>query len=139
MSKGFKDYIAKCAESILRLQDKIGATIHQVYLVKRAWSGAQIGDGASFDTNYLIEPSPHVQEFSQNIMAGQGAIEQGDVLLKYISKTEYTREFLGPQTESPLIEKFYLIDGKEYRVVNIKETLVYFNVLVRATITQRKR
>ena len=133
-----KKSLSKCIDSALSVRDSIGAAIHEVSLVQRCWSGETIGDGKHRDTVTKIVPTPEIREFAHHIMVQTGgAIQQGDILLKGISKNRYSREDLLYQTDDPTREKFYLIDDREYRIVNIVERLVTWDVLVRQTINRR--
>lgn len=133
-----KHCLLKCIDSVLGVRDKIGVTLHEVCLVERTWTGETIGDGNRFDKVTPIKPSPGIRDFSHDIRAvSGGAIQQGDILLTSISKNNYDRDFLSAQAKDPLVEKFYRIDDHEYRVVNIVERYVTFDVLVRQTISPK--
>ncbi len=133
-----KKSLSKCIDSALAVRDSIGANIHEIYLVERCWSGETIGDGKHYDKVTKLSPTPEIREFAHNIMVQTGgAIQQGDILLKGISKNRYSREDLQYQSDNPTQEKFYLIDDREYRIVNIVERLVTWDVLVRQTINRR--
>jgi len=135
-----RDSLLKCINKALEAKDSAGLTIHKVFLLKRTWSGEQIGDGRNVEKITEIKPVPCIREFGHDIRAVEGgAIQQGDILLTNISRANYDRNFLSTQQDEPRTEKFYQIDGGEYRVVNIIERFVTWDVLVRQTIGKQSR
>jgi hypothetical protein len=133
-----KKSLCKCIDQVLGARDSIGAYVHTVCLVKRMWDGETIGDGKATDIKTPVRPTPGIREFAHNIMVQEGgAIQQGDILLTSISKNRFSRDDLSVQDDNPTHEKFFLIDDREYRIVNVTEHLVTWNVLVRQTINRR--
>lgn len=127
--------LLKCINKILHSKECADALVHKVFHVERIWSGDHIGDGKYRDFKTEIYPTPSIIDYSHNLMASQGGnIQSGDLLLQGISKANYDRKFLSPQTDSPNIERWFIIEDREYRAVSITEHLVTFNVLVRTKI-----
>lgn len=140
MSAKTRESLLRCINKILEVRDKAGLTIHEVCLTTRYWEGEQIGDGKCREKTQKITPTPSIREFAHDIRATEGAaIQQGDILLTGISRANYDRDFLSTQQTHPNIEKFYVIDGREYRLVSIIERFVTWDVLVRQTISKETR
>ena len=120
-------------DDILGVRDEIGAVIKPVHFVTRTWAGSEPGDGAAVDTKTQLLPSPRIVEFvdDDKIKEG-GAIQQGDIMLKMISKQSYpTRSMVDGTSDSLSIEKLYQIGTDFYRVIKVKEKYVTWEVLVR--------
>lgn len=126
------DGLKKSINSILGVRDKIGV-IHEVFQVTRRWSGGEIGRGESVESKTRMLPTPGLREYAHDLRLNEaGAIRQGDILLKGISKVNYPTETdLDCSTEEPGEERFWLIDGKEYQTINIKESYVTWDVQIR--------
>ena len=138
MACNLKEALAKCIDEVLEVRENIGADLHRVSLVERKWSGEHIGDGRYKDSITQIRPTPGIKEFAHDIrLLEGGAIQQGDILITSISKNRFNRDFLSVQDTDAAMEKFYLIDDREYRIVNITEHLVTWNILVRQTVNRR--
>jgi len=121
------------ADDILGVRDTVGANLYPIYIVTRTWSGAEPGLGTAVDVAVLMVPTPAVQDFSHKWqdLAG-GNVQQGDLLLKYISKGAYPLEStvrLASTTRS--VEKFYKINAHFYSVVSVTEKYIYWNVQIR--------
>lgn len=117
---------------ILGIRDDIGAALKPVYLVTRTWSGGEPGDGTKADVVVQILPTPRVVEFKHDIRILQGGLfQEGDVLLKGISKETFpTEDLVDGSTSAQNIEKFYRIGNTElYRVKSVVEKFVTWNVL----------
>lgn len=119
--------------SILGLRDSLGAALKDVYLVTRTWSGTELGDGTATDTKVKMVPSPRVVEFKHDtrIVEG-GAIKQGDILLKMVSKQTYpTETMVDGKSDIDNVENLYEVGGVLYRVINVKEKHVTWSILLR--------
>ena len=127
---GLKD----CIDAALSVRDKIGAKIHDVFIVTRTWTGEDIGDGQSSETEIQVLPTPEIVDYSLNIrLPTGGSIRQGDLILKGISCNRFTAKELHTQTEQDTVEKFYKINNELYEVIHITERFVTFEVQVRKT------
>jgi len=126
------DGLKKSINSILGVRDKVGI-IHEVFQVTRRWSGESVGSGSATEVKTRILPTPGIKEYAHELRLNEaGTIQQGDIILKGISKVNYPLESdLNCITESENEEKFWLIDGKEYTTIYIKESYVTWDVQVR--------
>ena len=130
---GIVDDLRSNVDSILGLRDSLGVGLKKVYLVTRTWSGSELGAGTKTITKTQMLPSPHVVEFmdSYKIKEG-GAIQQGDIMLKMISKQSYPiRTDVDCTTTAQNIEKFYEVGGILYRVIMVKEKHVVWDIQLR--------
>ena len=125
---------------ILGLRDSLGVALSPVYLVKRNWSGEEIGEGQAQDSQEQVLPSPRIFSMSDDsrIVAG-GAVQIDDLLIKGISKVNYPKKNLIDGTsESETIECFYLVDGFIYTVTNVTEKHLTWNVQIRKLSNQKR-
>ena len=125
-------------DSILALRDSIGAAKKEVWLITRTWSGTELGDGTATDVRTRMLPSPRVVEFNHDmrILEG-GAVKQGDVLLKMISKQSYpTENLIDGKSTVQNVEKLYELSGIYYRAVTVTENHVTWTVLLRRLSNQ---
>lgn len=127
-------------DSILGIRDEIGAALKPVFLVTRTWSGTEIGDGTKKETRSEVRPSPGIRQYTNDLRITEGgAVKQGDVLLKMISKQSFpTEKDVDCSVSSNTVEKFYEVDGILYRVVNVREKHLTWDVLVRRVSDQRR-
>ena len=123
-------------DCILGIRDDIGAELRKVFLVKRKWGGETLGDGRAKDTKTQILPTPYIVDFSHNIqIQSGGSFQQGDVLLKNISKDKFPKESdLQPSTGDGTIEYFYEVGDKLYNLQTIVEKHLTWNVQLRRLI-----
>ncbi len=134
------DGIKANVNSILGLRDTLGVGLKDVYLVTRTWAGTEIGDGAVTEDREQMLPSPRIVQFNHDlrIVAG-GAIEQGDILLKMVSKQTYaTKDLIDGVSTSELIEELFEVGGILYRVVEVTEKHVTWNILLRRLSDQTR-
>jgi hypothetical protein len=122
-----------CIDSVLGIRDDIGAVLKPVYLVIRTWSGSVPGEGSYSDSEEQVLPSPYVVELNHSLRLMEGgAVKQGDVILKMISKSVYPLESsLDGKSTSRNIEKFYKIGEVYYQVISIKDNYLTWDVQVR--------
>lgn len=127
-------------DSVLGVRDTIGATLHKVYLITRTWSGKQPGEGQAIDQSVQIKPTPGIKEYAHDLrLVEGGAVKQGDIILRGISKHIYPNEtFLDGRTGNKSVEKFYLINDRLYTVINIKENYVTWDVQLRKLSNQTR-
>lgn len=123
-----------CVDAALSVRDKIGAKFHDVFIVTRTWTGEDIGDGVSSETEIQVLPTPQIVDYSMDIRLQTGSsIRQGDLILKGISCNKFELKDLHTQTEQDQVEKFYKINNEFYDVIRIRERFVTFEVHVRKT------
>lgn len=118
--------------SILAIRDKVGI-IHAVFQVTRHWSGEEIGAGEFRDEKMRMLPTPGFKEYGHDVRLNEaGSVKQGDIILKGISKVNYPSEKdLDCSSSDASIERFWLIDDKEYTTINVKESYLTWDVQVR--------
>lgn len=139
MSTGVVDSLLPAIDSILGVRDQIGAVIQPVYVVIRTWSGSQVGDGTAVDTKDQIYPTPGLKNFAQDIRLREGgSVKAGDIILVGVSKNLYTEEMLDGSTDTPNIEKFFLVGAKLYQVINVVEKYVTWDVQLRELSNQTR-
>jgi hypothetical protein len=131
-----------CIDGILGVRDCIGAALHPVYIVTREWSGEQPGDGNSSETEEQILPTPEIKDYGHDLRLTEGgAIRQGDIILRNISKNQYPNESdLDCSTDGKRnIEKYYLINDRYYTVIHIKEDYLVWHVHLRKRNEERNQ
>lgn len=135
---GIVSDILSITDDILGLRDDLGALKHPIYILTRTWAGQEIGDGAAVDSSAQILPTPYLVDYSHSIKLREGgAIREGDIVLKMISKQSYPNEDqIDCSTATKKIEKFYYINGKMYEVISVTSEYVYWNVHLRRTAKQ---
>ena len=119
--------------SILGLRDELGAALKPVYIITRSWSGSELGDGDPTESRIQMLPSPRVVEFKHDVRLVEGGnVKAGDILLKQVSKQTYTHENqLDGSSCNQTTEMLYEVGGILYRVINVRERHVTWNVLLR--------
>lgn len=124
--------LQKSLESILTIKDDLGVSLVEVHLIKRRWTGQNIGDGDAVDEAKQILPSPRVVDLAHDLrLVEGGSIQRGDLILKDILKTKYTRSQLMLEHEPTNVEGFYLVNGRYYKAIHVKEKLLTWSVHVR--------
>ncbi len=137
---GIVDDLKGCSDDILGIRDDIGAAKQKVFFVERRWSGTELGDGSYQDKpKDRMLPSPRVVEFKHQLGIREGgAVKQGDILLKMVSKNIYPDkadlEFAGLDKN---VEKFYEIGERLYRPIAITEKHLTWSILCRPVSGQR--
>jgi hypothetical protein len=129
-------------DSILGIRDDLGVALHPVFIVTRTWSaGTELGEGDYSDTELQMLPSPRIKEFADDYKIKEGgAIQQGDIMLKMISKQSYPkRSDVDCSVDQQFIEKFYKINDIFYRVIFVWEQHVTWNVHLRRVSDQTRR
>lgn len=132
--------LTHCVHKALDTRELLGVRVADVHVVTRTWQGDRVGAGGYTDEALRMRPTPAIVDYSQNIrLQAGGAIQQGDLLLRQISKHEYpNRMDVDGSSSSELVEKFYDIGGKLYQVINVTEHLYWWNVQVRQLSAQRR-
>lgn len=127
-------------DKILGVRDKIGAALKKVKIITREWDGDEPGHGNSKTSELNIFPSPRIVSFDHDVRLQEGGyIQQGDILLKGISKSSFPdQKTLDNISESRNIEKFYDVGGILYQIISIKEKLLTWNVHLRRFSDQRR-
>ena len=79
-----------------------------------------------------ILPTPFIQTISREFALQEGGdLEEGDIYLKSLVRTRYTRESLRTDSEDGNLEKFWVINNQAYTTVNIKESVISYDVQIR--------
>ena len=133
MSDSLIDGLRDCIDCILDIPASLGLVIHPVSMVERSWSGGELGKGQSSEVVKRMSPQPEIVDYSHSFRLEQnGAYQQGDLLLRRISKNQFkTESELLTTTKARNKERFYLIGSKRYNVVNVREELLWWEVQVR--------
>ena len=129
----FIDDLRSTVDDVLQIRDEIGVVKAEVSFVTRSWSGETVGDGSASEAKEKVIPTPHVVDLSHNIrLQAAGSIQQGDILLKSISKKRYPDlTDVDGSSESKNIERFYEIGDKLYKVINVVSKYATWAVQVR--------
>lgn len=130
---GILDGLRANVNSILGLRDSLGVQKGLVFLIKRTWSGEELGDGTPTDLRTQMLPSPHIKVFTgdQKIPEG-GMVKHGDIILSQISQQTYPIEDLIDVTsDDPKVEYLYEVDGSFYRVIEVTKKHVTWKVILR--------
>ena len=121
-------------DSILSLRDEIGAVKAPVYIVTRTWKEKK-GIGDFTETKNQILPSPRIIDLSHDARIREGgAVKQGDLILKMISKESYQEKDIDLSVTDDKTEKFYLIKNGLYELVSLIDKYVVFQVHLRRTL-----
>lgn len=133
-------------DSILGVRDTIGALKAPVFLITRTWytdSGrtslnSEVG-GYARDVEVQLLPSPEIINFAQDVRIRQGgAVEQGDVLLRNVSKNLYEKTDLDGTSTAQNVQKFYRVGTIVYQVRSVVEKYVTWDVQVRPLTDQTR-
>lgn len=143
---GLLDSLLPCIDDILSVRDCIGAVMKPVYLFTRTWfvdqaktTAAAQPEGFATDSFVQLLPSPSLRDYSQDIRLREGgAVKQGDIILKDISKNKYVIGDLDGTSSAPNIERFYLVGVKLYQVINVTEEYLTWNVQLRELSNQTR-
>jgi hypothetical protein len=124
---------------ILDIIDELGAYNYPLFFLTRTWSGVRAGEGTAKDVLTRVVPSPMIRDYSHDIRVQQGgAIQQGDLILRLLSKQSYpTQKHIDGSSDKLNVEKFYYINEGLYRVVSITENYLTWNVQIRKTAHQK--
>jgi len=146
MSCDLKDSIADAIDCALQVRDDLGLQIHNVYIVTRTRAVADpelegFGEeGMIIDTKVQIFPTPKIVDYSHSLRTREGgSIKQGDLVLKQISKNNYSREDIDctkTEIQGDNVEKYYYINSDLYTVISVTEKVMWWNVQVRKHISQ---
>ncbi len=133
------DLIASC-DDIFAIRNDIGAQKKCCSLVVRTWSGERIGEGVATEVISEIYPAPWVVEYKADSKIYQGGvIQQGDIVLKTISKNKYPdRALLINESKVKNVEKLYDVGGILYQAVSLTEDYVHWAVQLRRVSDQRR-
>jgi hypothetical protein len=127
-------------DKVLSLRDKTGAVLAPVFLVTRTWSGTDPGDGVMTEERRELRPSPRIVDYSHStrLLEG-GAVRQGDLILKAISKVTYPdRATIDGSSTAHNVEKFYDIGGELHLVISVTQKHLWWNVQVRRVSAQTR-
>jgi len=135
---GIVDDLLPLTDGILGLRDDLGVAKKPVYILTRTWSGAKRGEGLPTDAQVQVLPSPRIVDLSHSLRVREGgAIRQGDLILKMISKQSNVRADIDGTVTGDNLERWYHIEGSLYEVISVTERHVDFNVQVRKTSKQK--
>lgn len=132
---GIVSDVLSVTDEILGLRDELGAEKAQVFIVTRTWA-TEKGVGGYTEQVSQMKPTPYIVDLSHKYQVLQGgAVRQGDLLLKTVSKETYkTEDIVSLRTSDKLTEKYYKINGSLYEVISVTDNYVYWNVQIRKTI-----
>lgn len=137
--KGIIDALLPVADSILGIRDSVGAVIDPVFFITRTWSGMAPGDGSAVDTKVQMLPSPGIKNYAQDIRLKEGgAIKAGDIVLFDVSRNKFQESDLDGTSQSPRVEKFFLVGQKLYQVINLAKRYVTWDVQLRELTNQTR-
>lgn len=95
------------------LLPKFGVRQYRVKIVRRTWSGAEIGDGSFVDVEIVMDPPPKVDvgpppgwKFD---LRPQGREEDGMIKLSEISLSQYAEDDLTGGTLGSTVQFFWLL------------------------------
>lgn len=130
-----------CLDEILGVRDQIGANLAKTCIITRTWSGDQIGEGTYIDESVEVLPSPQVVNLSHSLRVVEGGqIKQGDLLLKMISQNQFPNESdIDGTSGSDVVEKFYRVNGFDYRVISVVKNYLTWDVQIRRLTDQTRR
>ena len=136
--KGTIDSLKDCFDSVLAVRESAGLELKDTFRVVRTWSGKVPGDGAPTDTVCEIKPKPGVRDFSHDIRLREGGqIKEGDIIVHQISKNRFPLECNVDGTHPDKnVEVFYKVGGIDYRVINVVEKHLWWNVQLRRLTPQ---
>jgi hypothetical protein len=95
----------RLADALVGVVDEVRSLIHaelgtrpnRVWLVRRSWSGPEVGEGSPTDTEVEILPPPRVTDLAlRATLRPAGREEEGDVLLTEVSLRYSEAELYGP-------------------------------------------
>lgn len=131
--RGIIDDLLPVVDDILGVRDDIGAVIYPVFIVRRTWSGAFPGDGTFVDEKKQVLPSPQLVNLKNEYQALQGGnYQQGDIILRNISKNQYkTQDEVDGTSGAKNVEVLYLMDSKLHTVTSVKSNYLTWDVQIR--------
>lgn len=113
-----------------------GLRLHDVVVVTRTWSGGERGRGTPTEEPLALTPRPRVRDPNpRERMAEAGRFEDGDRVVDKIS-VAYTRAQLDGGQIGSAAEVFWTISGVPYRVVQVTEKFLQWEVQLRVMRTR---
>lgn len=143
---GIIESLLPAIDSILGVRDSIGAVIKPVYLVTRRWytdeqrtiQATEIG-GYALDIEEQMLPSPQLVNLGQkNRVREGGTYQDGDILLKNVSKNSYDESDLDGSSTAANVEKFYRVGEQIFQVIGITPKYVTWDVALRPLTDQSR-
>jgi hypothetical protein len=127
-------------DNLLSVRDDIGAAKKTVKIMTRTWDGDSLGEGNAVETLVQMLPSPQIVEFEHDfVLKSGGSVQQGDIMLKMVSKQGYTTQaMVDCSSNDLLVEKFYEVGGFLYQVIHVTEGYVTWNIHLRRTSDQTR-
>lgn len=135
---GLIDDLRANINDILRVRDDLGAALKPVYIVTRTWTGLEPGDGEFSDEEVQILPSPRIVEYKNEYKIQQGgAVQQGDIALKMVSKQSFPEiTQVDGTVPDQNTEVFYKVGGYYYRVIHVREKFFVYEIQLRKVSKQ---
>jgi hypothetical protein len=133
------DDLRQTVNPILSIRDELGASKQPVSIVTRKWTGTEPGDGSYRDSELPLLPSPSIVDYSADYRVREGgAVQMGDIRLKWISKQSFpVRSEVDGSSSSHSIERFYKVGKDLYRVIHVEEKLLCWNITLRKVSTNQ--
>lgn len=130
------DSLKDCIDSVLGVRDCVGAVLHPVSILTRVWDGERPGDGTATEETEEIKPSPEIVDYGHDIRLMEGgAVKQGDIIIRGISKNKYPDESMVDcrllEGEGINTERFYFINDRFYTVIHVKDKYLTWDVHLR--------
>ena len=99
------------------IDDDLGLRLHVVKIVRRIWTGPELGQGTFTDTETVIAPRPRVREPSPHLVRDMGGtFEAGDRVVDKLSATLAIDALTGGKL-ARAEEWLWLIDDEAYSIV----------------------
>lgn len=140
MSPGIIDDVLSITDDVLGLRDDLGAALKTVKIITRTWTGTEPGDGTMSEAAATMLPTPWIVSLDNNYkMLEAGLAQQGDIMLKTVSKQSYaTRADVDCTTNAKNVEKFYEVGGILYKPIQVHEDYVTWNIQLRRLTDQTR-
>lgn len=142
------DCLGDSIDCALGVRDDLGLQLHFVKILKRTNPVVDPElagfDGGAVITDVIekqITPSPRIVDYSHDLRAREGGnIRQGDLLIKQISKNQYSKADINCSRldgEGANIERYYYVNDELYTVISITEKYMWWNVQIRKHISDK--
>ena len=79
-----------------------------------------------------ILPTPYIKRFSHDVRLQEGgSLTEGDFILKGFPKTTFSESQLETSSLDGNVDKYWVINGRAYTTVSIKESIISYDVHIR--------
>ena len=120
----FEDKFKIQTSKIYAIRDKLGIKKANVYFYEKPDGGTALWK--------QILPTPYIKSFKQDIRLQEGgSIHEGDLILQGIPKDSYFEDALETDSLQGTTTKYWVIKGRAYTTVSIKENLITYQVQIR--------